>query len=158
MTYRHTQSAFWPWTVALAGVVALAVLLVVTDDLAGSSLAMLVVVTAVVAVGFLFARLTVAVEPTEIVVEFGAGWPRRRIPRADVVSAHAVRNRWWLGWGVRLIPRGSMYNVWGLDAVELVLRSGKVFRIGTDEPDVLLAAVTAPSGQAEPSGPSGPTG
>ena len=30
-----------------------------------------------------------------------------------------VRNKWWHGWGVRWVPGGSMYNVWGLDAVEL---------------------------------------
>lgn len=34
-----------------------------------------------------------------------------------------------------------MYNVAGYDAVELELRSGRVFRIGTDEPDALLAAI-----------------
>jgi len=40
-----------------------------------------------------------------------------------------------------MISGGWMYNVWGLDAVELNLTSGKVFRIGTDEPAELLAAV-----------------
>ena len=53
-----------------------------------------------------------------------------------------MRNKWWYGWGLRWIPGGSMYNVWGFDAVELELRSGKVFRIGSDEPDALLAALS----------------
>jgi hypothetical protein len=35
-----------------------------------------------------------------------------------------------------------MYNVWGLDAVELELTSGKVFRIGTNESDRLHAAIS----------------
>jgi hypothetical protein len=35
-----------------------------------------------------------------------------------------------------------MYNVWGLDAVELELQSGKKFRIGTDEPAELLAILS----------------
>jgi hypothetical protein len=34
-----------------------------------------------------------------------------------------------------------MYNVAGLDAVELVLASGKKFRIGTDQPDELRSAI-----------------
>ncbi len=53
-----------------------------------------------------------------------------------------VRNSWWYGWGVRKVPGGWMYNVWGYDAIELELASGKVFRIGTDDPDGLLAALT----------------
>ena len=32
------------------------------------------------------------------------------------------------------MPNGWMYNVWGFESVELELRSGRVFRIGTDEP------------------------
>jgi hypothetical protein len=35
-----------------------------------------------------------------------------------------------------------MYNVWGLDAVEFELSSGKVFRIGTDEPEEPLAVLS----------------
>jgi hypothetical protein len=35
-----------------------------------------------------------------------------------------------------------MYNVWGLDAVEVELSSGKVFRIGTNDPENLLAAIS----------------
>ena len=55
----------------------------------------------------------------------------------------AVRNKWIYGWGIRRLPGGWMYNVWGLDAIELDLVSGKRFRIGTDDPDGLLAAITA---------------
>ncbi len=57
-------------------------------------------------------------------------------------AARIVRNRWWYGFGIRLIPHGSLWNAWGLDAVELDLATGKVLRIGTDEPEALLAAIT----------------
>jgi hypothetical protein len=56
-------------------------------------------------------------------------------------AARIVRNRWWYGFGIRLIPHGSLWIVWGLDAVELNLVTGKVLRIGTDEPGALLAAI-----------------
>ena len=59
-----------------------------------------------------------------------------------VRGVRQVRNKWWYGWGIRKIPKGWMYNVWGLDAVELEMESGKVFRIGTDEPDQLLGALS----------------
>jgi hypothetical protein len=40
------------------------------------------------------------------------------------------------------VPGGCLYNFGGFDAVELKLRSGKVFRIGTDEPAVLAETIT----------------
>ena len=62
---------------------------------------------------------------------------------ADVTAARKVRNHWYAGWGVRIIPRGRLYNVGGLDAVELEMDNGRVVRVGTDQPDALLAAVQA---------------
>ena len=56
-------------------------------------------------------------------------------------SAEKVRNKWYYGFGIRLIPGGQMYNVAGLDAVELKLTNGRVFRVGTDESDKLLTAI-----------------
>ena len=38
-----------------------------------------------------------------------------------------------------------MYNIAGRDTVELELQSGNVFRIGTDDPDGLLAALRSAS-------------
>jgi hypothetical protein len=66
---------------------------------------------------------------------------RRTIALADIQSVRTVRNPWYYGWGLRLIPGGWMWNVSGLDAVELKLRSGKLFRIGTDEPELLRSAI-----------------
>jgi hypothetical protein len=60
----------------------------------------------------------------------------------DITDIRQVRNKWYYGWGIRKIPGGWMYNVWGLDAVELELQSGKKFRIGTDEPTELLGILS----------------
>jgi len=57
-----------------------------------------------------------------------------------------VRNKWWYGLGIRLTPHGWLYNVSGLDAIEIVRRSGKTFRVGTDEPKALAAALRAARG------------
>lgn len=38
-------------------------------------------------------------------------------------------------------PWPAVWNVWGLDAVELQLRNGTRFRIGTDQPQELLNAL-----------------
>ncbi|MEM8619312.1 MAG: hypothetical protein AAGF73_06290 [Actinomycetota bacterium] len=87
------------------------------------------------------ARLRVSVDDRRVEATFGWGWPTRVIELTDLRSASQVRNSWWYGWGIRWIPHGSMYNVWGRDAVELRLMNDRVFRIGTDDPAGLLAAL-----------------
>jgi hypothetical protein len=93
-----------------------------------------------------FSRLTVEITH-EIRVFFGRGWPRRTVDPAQVTGERVVRGSPWHGWGIRWIPHGWLWNVWGLDAVELNLVSGKVLRVGTDEPEALLAAVRSVTGR-----------
>jgi len=100
------------------------------------ALAVLLVVVGVVA-----ARLTVTVDELAVIASFGWGWPRRRIELNTIEAAAGVDNSWWHGWGIRKVRGGWMYNNAGRESVELTMRSGKVFRIGTDEPAALLAAV-----------------
>ena len=75
-------------------------------------------------------------------LRFGVGLIRRTIPLGRIQAAARVRNRWWYGWGIHLTPHGWLWNVAGLDAVELRLEEGKVFRIGTDDPEGLEAALS----------------
>lgn len=89
----------------------------------------------------LFHSLTIVVTPDEFRCFFGVGWIGRRIPMSDIVAARAVRNFWLYGWGIRLTPSGWMFNVSGLRAVELELRSGKRFRVGTDRPEEVVEAI-----------------
>ena len=91
----------------------------------------------------LFGALTVEVDHVAIRLRFGLGLIRKAFSLTDVASCRVVRNRWWWGWGIRLIPGGWLYNVSGLDAVELVLKNGKTFRIGTDEPRQLAEFIHA---------------
>jgi len=52
-----------------------------------------------------------------------------------------VRNSWLQGFGIRMAPGFRLYNVSGLDAVDLQLKSGEIRRIGTDDPQGLLSAL-----------------
>ncbi|KAA5546321.1 hypothetical protein FYK55_03590 [Roseiconus nitratireducens] len=90
---------------------------------------------------FLFYALQVEVTTESVTVSFGPGVIRRRFRVDEIVDARVVRNRWYYGWGIRLIPHGWMFNVSGLDAVELDLPNQRKFRIGTDEPQELCAAI-----------------
>ena len=134
--YRHTQVSRRPVVVVVA-------LLILAAVLTMESLVPVLLIGSLVAIPllFVFTRLTVVVGAEEVSAAFGWGWPRRTIRHAEIVSVASVLNTWWHGWGIRYISGGSMYNVAGLDAVELVLASGKKFRIGTDQPDELRSAI-----------------
>ena len=93
------------------------------------------------ACAFLFDSLNVKVSRTYISLKFGIGIIRKRFAVVDVQNAAIVRNRWYYGWGIRLTPHGWLYNISGLDAVEIQLRNGRKYRIGTDEPVELLSVI-----------------
>jgi hypothetical protein len=146
MAYRHSQYGFiwlfvFVWMVLVMALVALlgdadtdvALFLAVT----GAFLLLIGVVT------FWFSRLTIVIGDGKVAAYFGVGWPRREIGAHEIVAFRKERNKWWYGWGIRKIPGGWMYNVWGLDAVELDLADGRKFRLGTNEPDELAAALIA---------------
>lgn len=90
---------------------------------------------------WLFGSLTVTVDPATVEIWFGPGLIRKRFEVGRIMDAKAVRNPWWYGWGIRVTPNGMLYNVSGLDAVELLMGDGRKIRIGTNEPDALLAAI-----------------
>ncbi len=117
-----------------------------SDQDRGPALAALLVILPLVMV--LFGWLTVEVSDEHVVWWFGPGLIRRRIRVADIRSVAALRNRWYYGWGLRLTPHGWLYNVSGLDAVELELVNGRRVRVGTDEPQELVRAIQSAIGQA----------
>lgn len=80
-----------------------------------------------------FSSLTVEVSPDELTWFFGPGLFRKHVRREDIAGALPVENKWWWGWGIHFTPRGWLYNVDGLEAVEIVLRNEKRFRIGSDD-------------------------
>ncbi len=89
----------------------------------------------------LFYCLTVEADNEYVSVKFGIGLIKTKFERADIESCKPVRNKWYYGWGVRRLDRGWMYNISGLDAVEIHMKNGKVYRIGTDEPEELCKSI-----------------
>lgn len=63
---------------------------------------------------------------------------RVRLPYAEMASAERARSRFIDGWGIHWVPgRGWTYNIWGYDCVEIRKKSGKVCRVGTEDPEGL---------------------
>ena len=96
----------------------------------------------------LFHSLTVRVSKNELQIVFGIGVISRTWQTADIEDFVAVKNHWILGWGIKRFRGGWLYNVSGQDAVEISLRNGTKFRIGTDEPRELLAALQTLTSQS----------
>jgi hypothetical protein len=141
MQYRHTQ---FGWvTVGVCGAVLVLLAWLPLPARARPEWVLLAPTFVVMVVVGVFGTLTVEVDDAMIHLRFGAGFIRKSFALADVASCRPVRNRWWWGWGIRRIPGGWLYNVSGLDAVELVLKNGKPFRIGTDEPRRLAEFIEA---------------
>ncbi|RME50449.1 MAG: hypothetical protein D6790_21210 [Caldilineae bacterium] len=149
MNYKHTQIG---WLILAAEALALAILapmLVRADAMAWAALAVVLLVGA----ALLFGALTVEIGPDALHIRLGLGLVRARLPLAQVRSFRKVRDPWYFGWGVRLIPRAVLYRVSGLDAVEVVLDNGKCYHIGTDEPDALVDALRLRLGEPRPLSP-----
>ena len=141
MEYQHTQWGFFliP-TVMVCAAVWISIVVDETSTMLTVATVGFVVALLVVVLGF--SRLEVTVSAGRVVAAFLFDRPRREITLEEVTAVRQVRNRWTQGWGIRKISGGWIYNVWGLDAVELELSSGKVFRIGTDDSESLFTALS----------------
>ena len=89
----------------------------------------------------LFYKLRITIEDETLCASFGPGIIRKRVRLAEIVGCEPIRIRWWYGWGIHLTPFGWLYNVSGLDAVAITLRTGRKFALGTDDPHGLTAAI-----------------
>ncbi len=108
----------------------------------GGSRLPLVTLVVVLAVWALFGTLTVTVDQDAVSCRFGPlGVIGKRLAFADIRRAAAIRTSPLWGWGMRLTPRGWLWNVWGLDAVEFEMTNGTRFAVGTDEPQALISAL-----------------
>jgi hypothetical protein len=144
MDYRQTQLGGFGLLVLLAALVCFVAAVVIEREASTLfDLVVLAVMAVALVIGVVFSRLSVVVANDRVVASFAFGWPRRVIEIADVVAVRRVRNLRWHGLGIRKIPGGWMYNVWGFDTVQLELASGDVFSIGSVEPDALYDAISS---------------
>ena len=130
------------WWVGAFGVLALLMLVLGEEEAAwvlGGLMVMMGVIFGIIFV--LCHSLTVRISPSDIALSFGVGLIQKSFPTGDICSARIVRNRWYHGWGVRKIRGGWLYNVSGYDAVEIQFKNERKYRIGTDQPKELLAAI-----------------
>ena len=95
---------------------------------------------------WLFSSLTIVVTTGHFEFWLGPGLARNRIPLGRIISAEAVRNKAYTGFGIRYQPGMVIYNVSGFNAIEIVFRKEvgggtKKIRVGTDDPEPLMSAM-----------------
>ena len=145
MNYTHRQTAMFSTRLYFGVPMVLCLILTVWLLIAGGGLVEaigpLIAVVILLVMDMLFRSLTVTIDTETISLAFGLGIIQKQFRIAEIESAGIIRNRWWYGLGIRKIRHGWLYNVSGLDAVELQMKDGPRYRIGTDEPNKLLEAI-----------------
>ena len=145
--YSHTQVGWW--LIATLGIVALVVVVIFggtdldSQSLSPASLRIIgwaVLLTLIITAGLL-TSLTVRVTGDRVDWRFGPGVVRFSLPLAEITDVAVTRTPFWAGIGIHWIFTGWVYNVSGRDAVMLTKRDRSRVWIGTDEPDLLAAAI-----------------
>ena len=147
MTYQHKQLGFVTISISIILFLFLLDLMVMSivfwsDTMPGWATPVIIVGLALaVLFGALMSSMTVRVDKGQLIWHFAFGFWKKTINLAEISLAQQVHNKWWYGWGVKRIRGGWLYNVSGMQAVEVKLENGRLFRLGSDEPEELVAAI-----------------
>ncbi|MEI7597243.1 MAG: hypothetical protein WCK02_15955 [Bacteroidota bacterium] len=83
----------------------------------------------------LFYQMKTEIDDEKIKIMFGIGIIRKTVKLNTITHAECVRNKWYNGIGIRMLQNGWLYNIHGMDAIELNYRNSKnIIRIGTQKP------------------------
>lgn len=86
----------------------------------------------------LFYGMTTTIDAESITISFGIGFINKKINLANIESVTEVQNPWYWGWGIRMIPNGTLYNISGSKGIELKFKNtDKTIRIGSKNPETL---------------------
>lgn len=88
-----------------------------------------------------FCSLTIELSDSFLSWYFGPGLIRKHVATTEIKDAIVTKSRLVHGWGVHFTSKGWLYNVSGFDAVQITLKSGKTFLLGSDEPEQLCSAL-----------------
>jgi hypothetical protein len=147
-TYKHTQIGYLMLVVTLAVLVLFVWVYIMssaepdsTDS--GTNFAVTAIMALILFILASFATLTASINENCLQIKFGYGIFARMFPLDQIASVQSVKNHWYYGWGVKVWfwPYMWIYNVSGFGAVEIIMRNGKIYRIGTDAPSELEAAI-----------------
>src|SRR3989344_2248682 len=147
-SYKHTQIGYLTLVVTFAVLVLFAWLQITAraeppSVNSGTNFAFTTIMVLILFILALFTTLTASIDENCLRIKFGYGIFRKKFLLSEIVSAKQVKNHWYYGWGIRLWlwPKVWIYNVSGFDAIEIIMKNGKVYRIGTNTTSELEATI-----------------
>jgi len=90
----------------------------------------------------IFYKISIYINETYISFKLGIGLVSKKYLIADIKSCKPVKNEPLFGIGIKIIPNGMLYNVSGLQAIELTFKNRKSkIRIGTNQPEEIASTI-----------------
>lgn len=144
MNYKHTQIGYLMIAITLVILILFTWAYITASAeppsyYSGTNFAVTAIMVLILFILTSFTSLQLTIDKKYLRIKFGYGIYRKKFLLNDITSTKTVKNHWYYGWGVRawFWPKMWIYNVSGFDAVEIKLKNGKTYRIGTDEPKKL---------------------
>ena len=100
----------------------------------------LIILSIQILVLLLFYKLTIIVKQSVLILVYGIGLIRISISIEKLLEVESIKIPWYYGLGIRITPKGMLYNIQGLNALKLVYQKKgnlKTVMLGTPEPEVL---------------------
>lgn len=147
-TYRHTQPGY---VIIGCMLVTCVVLSIAGPALLSYRLPVATITPAfagLLLISVLFCTLTVEVGNGRIRWWFGPGLIAKSVHLDEIARVEPWKMRGIGAWGIHWSSQGWLYNVSGRRGVLFVMKSGKQFILGTDEPEILLAAIHKAKGSS----------
>lgn len=141
MEYRKSQIGWF--LIGLFGIVALFIVLAYWNQWGSKPLStnpFTVVLLIQIYVLLLFYKLTILVDQSTIQLHYGIALIRIRLKITKLLEVQSIQTPWYYGLGIRITPKGMLYNIQGSNALKLVYQNNGITKkvmLGTPEPDVL---------------------
>jgi hypothetical protein len=140
LVYEHRQIG-WITAIGILGSIVLVCSLLAWSAQSLSEISAAIVVVVLLGALVTFSSLTVRVSDRALAWWFGIPAIGRRVALGDIESVVAIKTSIFEGWGIHLTWHGWVWNVSGFNAVQITLRSGTRFAVGTPEPQAVIDAV-----------------
>lgn len=141
--YRFTQFGTFSVAIMLPIFLFSCYMLIKALSSGGEETAPLIFVTVILLITLLtFYQITIIIDDKSVSFRMGIGLLKRSFPVSAISGCTVVRNFPLTGFGIRRVSNGWLYNVSGLNAVELSFKNrNSIVRIGTDKPYEVAEAI-----------------
>jgi hypothetical protein len=139
MKYKHTQIGYLILSILAILLILLSSIMIISE----LYITFLIIIVLFTFILISFSTLKVTIDKNILQIKFGYGIFKKNFLIKDIESVRTKKNHWYYGWGIRLWlwPKMWIFNISGFNAVEMKMKNGGLYRIGTDEPKKLEAAI-----------------